>query len=103
MAGRVPRPHHLEEVLVLVAIDRKCLESDAAGGWTQAAWKRSYSLAACNRRRAGKVMMKKLIVVAAALVALAGYALAAWADDCPPGTTSSCYTTTSGKQVCTCR
>ena len=32
MAGRVPRPHHLEEVLVLIAIDRKCLESDAAGG-----------------------------------------------------------------------
>src|SRR5260370_23054048 len=27
VAGRVPRPHHLEEVLVLVAIDRKCLES----------------------------------------------------------------------------
>ncbi len=45
-------------------------------------------------------MMKKLIVVAAALVALAGYALAAWADDCPPGTTSSCYTTNSGKQGC---
>ncbi|HTG21952.1 MAG TPA: hypothetical protein VK681_18050 [Reyranella sp.] len=48
-------------------------------------------------------MMKKLVVVAAALVALAGYALSAWADDCPPGTTSSCYTTNSGKQVCTCR
>jgi hypothetical protein len=47
--------------------------------------------------------MKKLVVVAAALIALSGYALSAWADDCPAGTTNSCYTTSSGKLVCTCR
>jgi hypothetical protein len=48
-------------------------------------------------------MMKKLVVMAAALLAVAGYALSAWADDCPAGTTNTCYTTSSGKQVCTCR
>ena len=42
-------------------------------------------------------MMKKPVVVAAAVVALAGYALSAWADDCSPGTTSS------GRQICTRR
>ena len=48
-------------------------------------------------------MMKPLVVMAAVLLAVAGYALSAWADDCPPGTSNNCYTTSTGKQVCTCR
>jgi hypothetical protein len=46
--------------------------------------------------------MKKLIVGAAALIAVAGYAISAWAA-CPPYTSYQCYTTYNGKQSCGCR
>jgi hypothetical protein len=46
--------------------------------------------------------MKKLIAGAAALVAVAGYAMSAWAA-CPPGTSYHCYPSYGGKMACGCQ
>lgn len=72
-----------------------------------------YSLGACGAevhlrtcaamaRDKQETSMKKLIVGTAARLAVAGYAVSAWAA-CPPGTKYNCYGTPNGKQSCGCR